>query len=68
MSKVEREQTVTRLTREMKEAARLLEFEHAAFLRDQIERLNRGEDPTAQDAEERRTADKKRKGRGKQHR
>ena len=65
MSKVEREQTVERLTREMREAARLLEFEHAAFLRDQIERLNRGEDPTTQDSEDRRVADKKRKGRGK---
>ncbi|MDD4850772.1 MAG: excinuclease ABC subunit UvrB [Gemmiger sp.] len=65
MSRVEREQTVERLTREMREAARLLEFEHAAFLRDQIERLNRGEDPTTMDTEQRRTADKKRRGRGK---
>ena len=61
MSKVEREQTITRLTREMKEAARLLEFEHAAFLRDQIQRLERGEDPTM-DAEERKAADAKRRG------
>ena len=36
MSRAEREQTITRLTREMKEAARLLQFEHAAFLRDEI--------------------------------
>ena len=28
------------------EAAKLLEFEHAAFLRDQIDRLRRGENPT----------------------
>ncbi|HIX05427.1 MAG TPA: excinuclease ABC subunit UvrB [Candidatus Fournierella pullicola] len=46
MSKAEREQLITRLTREMKEAARLLEFEHAAFLRDRIDRLRRGENPT----------------------
>ena len=48
MSKVEREQTIERLTREMKEAARILEFEHAAFLRDQIDRLRRGENPTTE--------------------
>lgn len=45
LSKGEREQIITRLTREMKEAARLLEFEHAAFLRDRIEKLRRGENP-----------------------
>ena len=48
MSKMEREQTIERLTREMKEAARILEFEHAAFLRDQIDRLRRGENPTTE--------------------
>ena len=48
MSKVEREQAIERLTREMKEAARILEFEHAAFLRDQIDRLRRGENPTTE--------------------
>ena len=58
MSKAEREQLITRLTREMKEAARLLEFEHAAFLRDRIDRLRRGENPT----EEPETS-KKRRGR-----
>ena len=36
MGKLEREAAIDRLTREMKEAAKLLEFEHAAFLRDQI--------------------------------
>ncbi len=41
MSKMEREQLITRLTREMKEAAKLLEFEHAAFLRDRIEKLRK---------------------------
>ena len=35
MGKLEREAAIERLTREMKEAAKLLEFEHAAFLRDQ---------------------------------
>ena len=34
MGKMEREAAIERLTREMKEAAKLLEFEHAAFLRD----------------------------------
>ena len=61
MSKAEREQTIARLTKEMKEAARVLEFEHAAFLRDQIQRLERGEDPTM-DAEERKAADSRRRG------
>lgn len=41
-----------RLTREMKEAAKLLEFEHAAFLRDQIDRLRRGENPTVDSSAE----------------
>lgn len=43
ISKMEREQIITRLTREMKEAAKLLDFEHAAFLRDRIEKLKRGD-------------------------
>ncbi len=43
LSRAEREQLITRLTREMKEAAKLLEFEHAAFLRDRIEKLRRGD-------------------------
>ncbi len=64
MSKAEREQTIARLTKEMKEAARLLEFEHAAFLRDQIQRLQRGEDPTEMDTEERHAADQKRRASG----
>ena len=57
MSKAEREQLIARLTREMKEAAKLLEFEHAAFLRDRIEKLRKGENPT-----EETKASKKRKG------
>lgn len=58
MGKAEREQLITRLTREMKEAAKLLEFEHAAFLRDRIDKLRRGENPT-----EDTPAPKKRRGR-----
>ncbi len=42
LSRAEREQMITRLTREMKEAAKILEFEHAAFLRDRIEKLRKG--------------------------
>lgn len=65
MSRVERQQTIERLTKEMKEAARLLQFELAAQLRDEIARLERGEDPTAADASERKAAAKTRKGRRK---
>ncbi len=43
LSRMEREQLITRLTREMKEAAKMLEFEHAAFLRDRIEKVRSGE-------------------------
>lgn len=39
MTKAEREQLVEKLTKEMKAAARLLEFEHAAYLRDKIKKL-----------------------------
>lgn len=42
MSRAEREQLITRLTREMKEAAKILDFEHAAYLRDRIEKLRKG--------------------------
>ncbi|MEG1477446.1 MAG: helicase-related protein, partial [Oscillospiraceae bacterium] len=42
LSRAEREQMIVRLTREMKEAAKILEFEHAAFLRDRIEKLRKG--------------------------
>ena len=41
MSRAEREHLIVRLTREMKEAAKILEFEHAAFLRDRIEKLKK---------------------------
>lgn len=39
MSRREIEATIARLTAEMREAARLLEFEHAAYLRDKIAKL-----------------------------
>ena len=65
MSRVERQQTIERLTKEMKEAARLLQFELAAQLRDEIQRLERGEDPTTADTSERKAAAKTRKGRRK---
>ncbi|MBR6785968.1 MAG: excinuclease ABC subunit UvrB [Clostridia bacterium] len=42
MSKKEREQMILKLTAEMKAAAKILEFEHAAYLRDRIEKLRRG--------------------------
>ncbi len=42
MSRAEREELITRLTREMKQAAKLLEFEHAAYLRDRINKLRGG--------------------------
>ncbi len=42
MSKKEREAMIIKLTAEMKSAAKILEFEHAAYLRDKIEKLRRG--------------------------
>ncbi len=39
LSKLERQQRIEQLTKEMKRAAKLLEFEHAAWLRDEIEKL-----------------------------
>ena len=39
MSRKETEAAIAKLSAEMREAARLLEFEHAAYLRDQIEKL-----------------------------
>ena len=40
MTAKERKVMIEKLTREMKEAAKLLEFEHAAFLRDKIKELS----------------------------
>lgn len=42
MSRQEKEDLIKKLTAQMKEAAKLLEFEHAAYLRDKIKAL-RGE-------------------------
>ena len=42
MSKLEREAEIKRLTVEMKQAAKILEFEHAAILRDKINKLRQG--------------------------
>ncbi len=42
MSKLEREAEIKRLTNEMKQAAKILEFEHAAYLRDKINKLREG--------------------------
>lgn len=39
LSKKEKESFIQKLTAEMKEAAKLLEFEHAAYLRDKINEL-----------------------------
>ncbi len=39
LSKAEREKLIEQLTKEMKAAAKLLEFEHAAYLRDKIKQL-----------------------------
>ena len=41
MSRQEREALIADLTAQMKEAARLLEFEHAAYLRDKIKELQK---------------------------
>ena len=42
LSPKEREILIDKLTKEMKQAAKILEFEHAAFLRDKIEKIRRG--------------------------
>ena len=42
MSAAEKERMIELMTKEMKEAARKLEFEQAAFLRDQIQKLREG--------------------------
>lgn len=39
MSRLEKETEIKRLTAEMKQAAKILEFEHAAYLRDKINKL-----------------------------
>ena len=42
LSRAEREELIKRLTREMQQAAKILEFEHAAYLRDRINKLRGG--------------------------
>lgn len=42
MTRAEREELIKQLTAEMKAAAKILEFEHAAFLRDRINKLREG--------------------------
>ncbi len=42
LSKAEREILIKKLTAEMKQAAKMLEFEHAAYLRDRINKLRTG--------------------------
>ena len=42
MTREQREAMIKQLTAEMKAAAKILEFEHAAYLRDKIEKLRKG--------------------------
>ncbi|MCQ2470572.1 MAG: excinuclease ABC subunit UvrB [Clostridia bacterium] len=42
MTRAQREEMIKQLTVEMKAAAKILEFEHAAYLRDKIEKLKEG--------------------------
>ena len=42
LTKVERDELIAQLTKEMRNASRLLEFEHAALLRDRIKELQEG--------------------------
>jgi excinuclease ABC subunit B len=63
MGKMEREAAIDRLTREMKQAAKILDFEQAAFLRDQIDRLRRGENPTTDSEAEQQRRQQPKKGR-----
>jgi excinuclease ABC subunit B len=46
MSRREREALIEKLTKEMKAAAKLLEFEHAAYLRDKIEEIRAQKEET----------------------
>ena len=42
LTAAERKREIEKLTKEMKAAARMLEFEYAAYLRDKIKRLEEG--------------------------
>ncbi len=41
MSRIDKEKLIAQLTAEMKAAAKILEFEHAAYLRDRIEKIRK---------------------------
>ncbi len=43
LNKKEKDKLIEKLTKEMKFAAKMLEFEHAAFLRDEIEKIKKSE-------------------------
>lgn len=49
MNKFEKQKLIESLTKEMKAAAKLLEFEHAAYLRDKINKLKRNNKNTKSD-------------------
>ena len=42
LSEREKNELIDKLSKEMRAAAQLLEFEHAAYLRDQIEKIRNG--------------------------
>ena len=57
LSEKEKEALIKKLTREMHTASKMLEFEHAAFLRDRIKEIREGKDNA-----ERQHSNKRRKG------
>lgn len=62
LPKPERDKIIRKLSAEMKEAARMLEFEQAAFLRDKIKEL-RGEGTGVEEKPKKAAGPRKRKGR-----
>lgn len=60
LSKPERDKIIRKLSAEMKEAARMLEFEQAAFLRDKIKEL-RGEETGVEEKPKKASGTRKRK-------
>ncbi len=58
----ERRALIERLTSEMKAAAKILEFEHAAFLRDQITALENGDSLTLQEDSGKKRGRRRKKG------
>ena len=65
MSRVERQRTIERLTKEMKELHACCNLSWPPSCATKIQRLERGEDPTTADTSERKAAAKTRKGRRK---